>query len=631
MRCRFCTLICFAGATWLLSFPAPLQAEKPTVEFALQLAPIQADVEFDKPTPEEAKQCLIEAENGEAVTSWVVRSASGQILRSFQDTNSDNKVDRWCYFKNGIEVYRDIDGNQNGKADQYRWLGTAGTRWGLDTNEDGQVDAWKVISPEEVAAEVVAAVRQRDAHRFSCLLISAGELESVGLSAARTEEIQRRLRQAEADFESLARKQTAIGPKAEFVFFGGGRPGVIPTGTDGATKDIYLYDNVAAVIGDESQQHQQLSIGALVRVNETWRLIDLPSGLVEGDVPGPFFQVSLAGRPNPPAASQADENLQKLIADLDAVDRQLSAADGPAAARLHARRAELLDGIVAACKTEEERAIWIRQLADTVSAAIQSGAFPAGRQRLEKLLVELGNQPTDANLLAYVRYRQMTAEYGLELQDPKADYAKIQEHWLEQLNGFVRAYPTSPDAAEAMLQIAMAEEFAGKESDAITWYTRIAKDFADSDAAPKALGAKQRLECVGKNITVKGKLVDGRPFDLASLRGKPVVVHYWATWCEPCKEDMQVLRRIQDKYQRGGLTIVGINLDTDGDALKAYFASQPPAWIHLQESDGLDGRLATEMGILTLPTMLLLDKNGRVVHRQLHGGQLEAEIEKVLR
>ena len=46
----------------------------------------------------------------------------------------------WCYFLDGLEVYRDIDSNFNGKADQYRWFHTAGTRWGTDKNEDGRID-----------------------------------------------------------------------------------------------------------------------------------------------------------------------------------------------------------------------------------------------------------------------------------------------------------------------------------------------------------------------------------------------------------------------------------------------------------------------------------------------------------
>src|SRR5690606_12489770 len=113
-----------------------------------------------------AAKCTLQAEPVGKFTGWVVRDADGQLLRRFIDTNGDNKVDRWCYYKDGFEVYRDIDSDFNGKADEYRWLGIAGTRHGIDRNENGTVDYWKAISAEEVSAEIVAALREKDAERF---------------------------------------------------------------------------------------------------------------------------------------------------------------------------------------------------------------------------------------------------------------------------------------------------------------------------------------------------------------------------------------------------------------------------------------------------------------------------------
>ena len=64
--------------------------------------------------------------------------------------NGDNVVDQWSYYKDGLEVYRDIDANFNRKADQYRWLGTAGIRWALDPNEDGRIDTWEYWEGEQI-------------------------------------------------------------------------------------------------------------------------------------------------------------------------------------------------------------------------------------------------------------------------------------------------------------------------------------------------------------------------------------------------------------------------------------------------------------------------------------------------
>ena len=143
----------------------------------------------------------IETQGG--ASGWIVRNKNGQILRRFMDTNRDQRLDLWCYYKNGIEVYRDVDADFNGRADQYRWLGTAGIRWGMDEDENQKIDNWKMISAEEVTAEVVAALRERDSDRFRRLLLTENELRSLGLGSERTKELNKRIAAAADRFAGV--------------------------------------------------------------------------------------------------------------------------------------------------------------------------------------------------------------------------------------------------------------------------------------------------------------------------------------------------------------------------------------------------------------------------------------------
>ena len=160
-------------------------AEAPSAAQALALTPIQQHVEYAMPTKEEAAQCTNSAEKVANVTAWVVRNRQNEILRRFADTNGDNVVDQWCYYLGGLEAYRDIDANFNGKADQYRWFHTGGSRWGVDKNEDGRIDAWRVISAHEVGEQVIIALKTNDAARFALLLASPAELNEAGFSKTR--------------------------------------------------------------------------------------------------------------------------------------------------------------------------------------------------------------------------------------------------------------------------------------------------------------------------------------------------------------------------------------------------------------------------------------------------------------
>ena len=139
----------------LVPLVAAAQTAKPSVIEALKLKPIQANAEYDVPEGPAAEKCTLAPIKSPQLAGWEVRDGDGNVLRRFLDTNADNKVDQWCYFKDGVEVYRDIDRNFNRKADECRWLGTSGIRWALDTNEDGRIDQWKAISPEEVSEEVM--------------------------------------------------------------------------------------------------------------------------------------------------------------------------------------------------------------------------------------------------------------------------------------------------------------------------------------------------------------------------------------------------------------------------------------------------------------------------------------------
>ena len=77
--------------------------------------------------------------------------------------------------------------------------------------------------------------------------------------------------------------------------------------------------------------------------------------------------------------------------------------------------------------------------------------------------------------------------------------------------------------------------------------------------------------------------------------------------------------------------MLGLCLVNDPKDAAGFLRSKNLAWPHLFEDGGLDSRLAKEMGILTLPTMILVGKDGRVVNRNIHPGELDAELKKVLR
>lgn len=601
----------------------------------MKFTPIQSDVDYTQPKPGDIAGCKIYAQKIDGHVGWVVEDAQGGILRRFIDTNGDNQVDMWCYFKDGLEVYRDIDSDFNRKADQYRWFHTGGSRWGIDKDQDGTIDSWAMISAEEVTADVITAMAKQEPDRFDRLLLTAAELRSLGLGEAKTKELAEKIAAASSRFRDVSRQQKVVRAETKWTHFSSNPPGIVPAGTNDSTKDLQVYENVIAIV-QTGGEHGQVQIGTLVRVGDVWRVIDAPQPVTDGQQDlassGFFFRAPQNNRSQVAAASAPSAQMQEILSELEKLDAAAGrATTAEQQAQFNAKRADLLERMAGEAGKPEERGAWLRQLADMISAAVQSGTYPDGAKRLETLLERLQKTQGDRQLAAYVRFRQISAEYGLSMQARGADFAKIQTEWLKRLEQYVGEYPQSPDAAEAMLQLAIAQEFAGQEEEAKKWYGRIVQGFPDTATARKAAGARSRLESVGKVLEFQGKSPSGEVVELAKYRGQIVLIQYWATWCEPCKADMAMLKELVDKYGRAGFAVLGINLDNDPQAMAGYLKESPLPWTQIFEEGGLDSRPAVELGILTLPTMILVDQNGKVVNRNISTTELANELKKLAR
>jgi thiol-disulfide isomerase/thioredoxin len=562
----------------------------------------------------DASKCTGKYETLGGIDGLMIYGPDGRLLRRFADTNGDRNVDQWSYYKDGIEVYRDIDSNFNGTADQYRWLGTQGTRWGLDKDEDGQIDSWKTISAEEITLEVVEAIKKRDTQRFTKLLLSRSEIETLKLGEKTRTKLIEKIEKSKLAFSEFMEGQRLIDAQASWAQFAADKPGVVPEGTDGATQDIVAYENVIAIV-ESKGANQQLLVGTIVQVGSSWRLIDAPK-MVDGSSVGEsgFFFPSLAVNRDiaaVPTDAGMTEAIQGLLSELDKVDSAMK--DGNATPEQYKERGAILRKLIAASQGAEDLGSWIHQFADSVSSAVQTGVYPDGIDELKDLRSSLEKINGGKEHIPYVAFRVISSEFMASMSDPKANHAAVQEEYIEKLKSFAEEYPSSPDSAEAMIQIGLNDELGGQEKEAQEWYRKVATKFPGTDFGKKASGAIVRLNLEGKTLNLRGKTLDGKEIQTTG----PTIVHYWATWCDPCKTDMAELRKLQAKYAKQNLQIVGVNLDNDA-ATAAKFLKENAGkypWSHIHEQGGFQSDLATKLGVLSVPVTILIDGKGAVVKR----------------
>jgi thiol-disulfide isomerase/thioredoxin len=150
-------------------------------------------------------------------------------------------------------------------------------------------------------------------------------------------------------------------------------------------------------------------------------------------------------------------------------------------------------------------------------------------------------------------------------------------------------------------------------------------------AAPRASSRASPL--VGKHVQIEARSLDGRDVKLPARGAKVTVVDLWATWCDPCKEQMPALDRLAASVRDRGVEVYAISFDEDPAAVREFVARTPVRFPVLWDKGGAS--LADALSITRLPTTVVLDGAGvvRAVHLgydQAQAGALEREVRELL-
>ena len=166
--------------------------------------------------------------------------------------------------------------------------------------------------------------------------------------------------------------------------------------------------------------------------------------------------------------------------------------------------------------------------------------------------------------------------------------------------------------------------------------SKMTRDYDEYFAAvrQKIIPSKQaststEVGAIAPEIALPG--VDGTVVSLSSLKGKYVLVDFWASWCGPCRAENPNVVAAYDQFKGKNFTILGVSLDNKKDAWEKAIKDDNLSWTQVSDLRGWSSAAAVVYGVQSIPGNFLIDPNGKIVAKNLRGSSLEEFLKVVLK
>lgn len=318
-----------------------------------------------------------------------------------------------------------------------------------------------------------------------------------------------------------------------------------------------------------------------------------------------------------------------------------AAATTPEANELQQHLAAASEAIVAAAEIGVAEAkspeMAVNRTSTSVDALRLIGLLgdPESEAKIEKLLDSIQDRAT-GNLADAVVQIRATRKLRQWAQLSVTERKEVVDRFVAD----VKRTGARPSHAQFMMRLTEILSQSGMEATATQAIAELAPVFGQSQDpqvtrfATLLEGIARRITLVGNPLELEGKLLDGTEFDWAAYRGKVVLVDFFASWCQPCRAEVPNVLANYQAYHDKGFEVVGVNLDEDRGPAMAYVQQTgfdfPTLFSDDPAATGWNHPMSRKYGVTSIPQVILVDQQGKVVTTSARGEALGEHLSKLL-
>lgn len=208
-------------------------------------------------------------------------------------------------------------------------------------------------------------------------------------------------------------------------------------------------------------------------------------------------------------------------------------------------------------------------------------------------------------------------------------FAAVLDTYEQEARKLLKDFPQRPEGYALLMQLAQMRLTNDDIEKARAIAQEVVKGSAPSEVRLQAEMMLKHFGLLGKPFKLKFTALDGREVDIEKMRGKVVLIDFWATWCQPCLAEIPNLTQTYRQLNPQGFEIIGINLDESKANLNYVLRREGMTWPQHFDGQGTENKYSQEFGVALIPTMWLVDKQG--VLRNLDARtNLRQKVEKLL-